>query len=106
MYFIICIQKLIFILYVFSLNGLIMNDIVEVGRRLKRSLDGYITYRKAGAIVVVVVVYFLYLGPGAVRWLLGRDQRLQLTPLQQCLKDKVGRFQGLVDGGNGHNGGH
>ena len=83
-----------------------MNDIVEVGRRLKRSLDGYITYRKAGAIVVVVVVFFLYLGPGAVRWLLGKDQRLQLTPLQQCLKDKVGRFQGLVDGGNGHNGGH
>jgi len=79
-----------------------MNDILEVGRRLKRSLDGYITYRKAGAIVVIVVVFFLYLGPGAVRWLLGRDQGPQVTPLQQCLRDKLGRVQGMLDSMNGH----
>jgi len=79
-----------------------MNDILEIGRRLKRSLDGYITYRKAAAIIVVTVVFFLYLGPGAVRWLLGRNSTPSLTPLQRCLKDKLSRFHGGLDSLNGH----
>ena len=39
----------------FSINGLsIMSDILELGRMVKRSLDGYITHRKAGAILIVI----------------------------------------------------
>ena len=61
-----------------------MTDILEVARRLKRSLDGHITYRfdsgrgydgsrkiflrKIGAILLLLLFFFLYLGPGVLRW--------------------------------------
>ena len=32
-----------------------MSELVEVGRRLKRSLDGYISYRRAAAIAVLIL---------------------------------------------------
>jgi hypothetical protein len=37
-------------------NGLMtMSELVEVGRRLKRSLDGYISYRRAAAIALITL---------------------------------------------------
>jgi hypothetical protein len=38
-----------------------MSELVELGRRLKRSLDGYISYRRAAAIALITlgtVIYF------------------------------------------------
>ena len=81
-----------------------MSDIVELGRRLKRSLDGYITYRKAAAILILVLVFFLYLGPGLVSWLLGSHRAPHLAPPHQCVADRVARAQAVVEAGNGHTG--
>ena len=51
-----------------------MMDFLEVLKRSKRSLDGYITYRKIAAILTLLLFFFLYLAPGAFRWLSGKDR--------------------------------
>jgi len=95
-------QKFTYI-FDFSINDFdIMSELVELGRKLKRSLDGYITYRKAAAILCLVLVFFLYLGPGVINWLLGRDRQPYLTPLAQCVADKVTRVKNVLDANNGH----
>ena len=89
-------QKFTYI-FDFSINDFdIMSELVELGRKLKRSLDGYITYRKAAAILCLVLVFFLYLGPGVINWLLGRDRQPYLTPLAQCVADKEGLLRMLI----------
>ncbi len=40
-----------------------------------------------------VLVFFLYLGPSAVRWLTGRGRTLPPTPLATCLKGTVYSFK-------------
>ena len=42
-------------LYFSSINGLKMSELVELGRRLKRSLDGNISYRKAAILTIIVL---------------------------------------------------
>ena len=79
-----------------------MNEIVEIGRRLKRSLDGSITYRKATTILIIVLVFFFYLGPGLVRWLTGSGERRGETGLQVCVADRLAQIQGVLEAGNGH----
>ena len=87
----------------FSINGLnIMSDIVELGRRVKRSLDGYITYRKAGAILIIILVFFLYLGPGLVNWILGGGRTSSLSPAARCVHDKLARSGSMLEAKNGH----
>ena len=51
-----------------------MMDLLEVLKRLKRSLDGYITYRKIVAILALLLFFFLYLAPGVLRWISGQDR--------------------------------
>lgn len=51
-----------------------MMDLLEVLKRLKRSLDGYITYRKIAAILALLLFFFLYLAPGVLRWISGQDR--------------------------------
>ena len=79
-----------------------MNEIVEFGRRLKRSLDGSITYRKATTILILVLVFFFYLGPGLLRWLAGRGERRGESGLQVCVADRLQQLQSVLDAGNGH----
>ena len=87
----------------FSINGLnIMTDIVELGRRVKRSLDGYITYRKAAAILIIILVFFLYLGPGLVSWILGGGRTSSLSPAARCVHDKLARSGAMLEAKNGH----
>ena len=63
------------LVFIFSINvSDIMNEIVELGRRLKRSLDGYITYRKIAVILALLLFFFLYLAPGVLRWISGQDR--------------------------------
>jgi len=62
-----------------------MTDLLEVGRRLKRSLDGHITYRKIAAILVLVLFFFLYLAPGALRWL-GGGGRVRPLYITECAR--------------------
>ena len=63
---------------------------------------GYITYRKAAVICVVVFVFFIYIGPGILRWLLGSRDSHVADPLATCLDDKLGRWTAMVAAGNGH----
>lgn len=77
-------------------------ELVELGRRLKRSLDGYLSYRRAAAIAVITLVFFLYLGPSAVRWLTGRGRGQRLHPLAACLQERVLRYEGMLARFNGH----
>jgi len=74
---------------------------VEVGRRIKRSFDGQISYRKAGLVGGLIFLFLLYL-----RWFTGYSSRsLQtegLTPLQTCVKDKLSRWSEKVEAKNAH----
>jgi len=79
-----------------------MTDIVELGRRVKRSLDGYITYRKAAAILIIILVFFLYLGPGLVSWILGGGRTSSLSPAARCVHDKLARSGAMLEAKNGH----
>lgn len=45
-------------------------------RRWKRSLDGFISFRKAVFIAGVVFVFILYVGPSVFSWLFG-DSRIK-----------------------------
>lgn len=49
-------------------------DPLEKLRRWKRSLDGFITFRKAALIGFCIFVLLLYVGPSFFGWLLGRNQ--------------------------------
>ena len=73
----------------FSPDGAaMMMDLLEVLKRLKRSLDGYITYRKIAAILFLAIVFFLYLAPGALRWLSGND-RVSLLALMSAINGTI-----------------
>ena len=47
-------------------------DAVEKMRRWKRSLDGFISFRKAVLLACVAFVFLLYLGPTIFGWIFGR----------------------------------
>ena len=52
-------------------------DPIEKARRWKRSLDGYITFRKAFFIALIVFGFILYVGPSIFSWLFGtKPQRI------------------------------
>ena len=44
-------------------------DPIEKARRWKRSLDGYITFRKAVLLALFVFVLILYVGPSIFSWM-------------------------------------
>ncbi len=48
-------------------------DVSEKLRRLKRSLDGFISFRKAVFIIGATLMVVLYLGPSFFDWLLGES---------------------------------
>lgn len=49
-------------------------DVSEFTRRLKRTFDGNISYRKLFALLFVVAVFLLYIGPSFLRWLFGSSE--------------------------------
>lgn len=49
-------------------------DVSELTRRLKRTFDGNISYRKLFALLFVVAVFLLYIGPSFLRWLFGGSE--------------------------------
>ena len=59
-------------------------DPLERMRRWKRSLDGFISVRKAVLIAFAFLVFLLYVGPSIFEWLFGYGQTLCTVSLQ-CL---------------------
>ena len=65
-----------------------MPDILEVGRRLKLSFNGYITYRKLAGILLLLLFFFLYLGLGIMAWL--TDYVMGTLTQVQCVAEGSG----------------
>ena len=50
-------------------------DPLERVRRWKRSLDGYISFRKAVLLALVIFAFILYVGPSIFSWLFSSNHR-------------------------------
>ena len=68
-----------------------MPDILEVGRRLKLSFNGYITYRKLAGILLLLLFFFLYLGLGIMAWL--TDYVMGTLTQVQCVAEGIPFFR-------------
>jgi len=60
-------------LFVYCSQGFVAQtlkmDPIEKARRWKRSLDGYITFRKAVLLAILAFAFVLYVGPSIFSWL-------------------------------------
>ena len=56
-------------------------DPLERMRRWKRSLDGFISVRKAVLIAFAFLVFLLYVGPSIFEWLFGYGQTYLQCPI-------------------------
>jgi len=79
-----------------------MNEFVEIGRRIKRALDGNISYRKAVLLLFIVLVILYYIGPGTVNRLLGRTPVQDLEAGAICVQSKLSKFSTLINQYNAH----
>ncbi|EAT46446.1 AAEL002386-PA [Aedes aegypti] len=66
-------------------------DVSEFTRRLKRTFDGNISYRKLFALLFVVAVFLLYIGPSFLRWLFGSDEPIK-DHTGRCMDDRLTPF--------------
>ncbi|XP_055593712.1 uncharacterized protein KIAA2013 homolog [Uranotaenia lowii] len=66
-------------------------DTSEFTRRLKRTFDGNISYRKLFLILFVVAVFLLYVGPSFLRWLFGRSEPAK-DHTNRCMDDRLTPF--------------
>ena len=67
-------------------------DVTEKMRRWKRSLDGYVSFRKAVLLALAAFVLLLYVGPTFLSWLLGLDSaasRRYDANYASCVNDKM-----------------
>jgi len=70
-------------------------DPLERVRRWKRSLDGYVSFRKAVLIILCCLAFILYVGPSIFSWLfLSNRQRAQVyqEPPPSCIRNKLGHL--------------
>jgi len=67
-------------------------DPIEVIKRFKRGLDGYLSYRKAFLLIVIVFGFLLYLGPSFLRWVLPQKLPYILDTNSRCLRDRLDTF--------------
>nr|XP_029715209.1 uncharacterized protein KIAA2013 homolog [Aedes albopictus] len=66
-------------------------DVSEFTRRLKRTFDGNISYRKLFALLFVVAVFLLYIGPSFLRWLFGSSEPTKDHTIR-CMDDRLTPF--------------
>jgi len=79
-----------------------MNELVEIGRRLKRVLDGNISYRKAALILFIVLVILYQFGPGTVNVFFRGQTKQNLEGGALCLETKLNKFSNVLNKHNGH----
>ncbi|XP_058451613.1 uncharacterized protein KIAA2013 homolog [Malaya genurostris] len=66
-------------------------DTSEFSRRLKRTFDGNISYRKLFLLLFFVAVFLLYIGPSFLRWLFGRNEPAKDHTIR-CMDDRLTPF--------------
>lgn len=66
-------------------------DTSEFTRRLKRTFDGNISYRKLFLLLFVIAVFLLYIGPTFLRWLFGRNEPVKDHTIR-CMDDRLTPF--------------
>ena len=64
-------------------------DPLERVRRWKRSLDGYISFRKAVLLALVIFAFILYVGPSIFSWLFSSNHRRHYDSPKSCIEDKL-----------------
>jgi len=71
-------------------------DPLEKVRRWKRSLDGYVSFRKAVLITLCCLAFILYVGPSIFSWLFLGSNRQKYhfyeEPPPSCINDKLGQL--------------
>ncbi|XP_076068171.1 uncharacterized protein KIAA2013 homolog isoform X2 [Oratosquilla oratoria] len=78
-------------------------DINDVIKRAKRALDGYISYRKAVLLILVLLVLLLYLGPSIFRVVIfRRPAQLSQDAASRSVTMRVDRFWQQISEGNAH----
>ncbi|XP_055540844.1 uncharacterized protein KIAA2013 homolog [Wyeomyia smithii] len=66
-------------------------DTSEFTRRLKRTFDGNISYRKLFLLLFIVAIFLLYIGPSFLRWLFGRSEPVKDNTIR-CMDDRLTPF--------------
>ncbi|XP_055637924.1 uncharacterized protein KIAA2013 homolog [Toxorhynchites rutilus septentrionalis] len=66
-------------------------DTSEFTRRLKRTFDGNISYRKLFLLLFVVAIFLLYIGPSFLRWLFGGSEPVKDHTIR-CMDDRLTPF--------------
>lgn len=64
-------------------------DPLERLRRWKRSLDGYISFRKAVIIAMFIFAFILYVGPSIFSWLFSSSKSRQYVAPKSCIEDRL-----------------
>ena len=64
-------------------------DPLERVRRWKRSLDGYISFRKAVLLALVIFAFILYVGPTIFSWLFSSNHSRRYDSPKSCIEDKL-----------------
>uniref|UniRef100_A0A182SEY4 Uncharacterized protein n=1 Tax=Anopheles maculatus TaxID=74869 RepID=A0A182SEY4_9DIPT len=66
-------------------------DTSDLTRRLKRTFDVNLSYRKLFLLLFVVAVFLLYIGPSFLRWLFGHTEPMRDQPMR-CMDDRLTPF--------------
>ncbi|KFB40985.1 AGAP010005-PA-like protein [Anopheles sinensis] len=66
-------------------------DTSDLTRRLKRTFDGNVSYRKLFLLLFVVAVFLLYIGPSFLRWLFGHAEPTR-DHTMRCMDDRLTPF--------------
>jgi len=64
-------------------------DPLEKVRRWKRSLDGYISFRKAVILAMFVFAFILYVGPSIFSWLFSSSTSRRYVAPRSCLEERL-----------------
>lgn len=67
-----------------------LGDSSDFVRRLRRSIDGNISYRKLFVALVIFTIMFLYSGPKVFRWMFSSETAKE--PLSRCMDERLTPF--------------
>ena len=78
-------------------------DPLDRVRRWKRSLDGYISFRKAVIIALFIFAFILYVGPSIFSWLFYSNKSRHYSSPKSCIEDNlVNKYKEDISQFNAH----